>query len=175
MDGAPMRYFVTLDPSPAAKPIVVDLVELPSGALEAKVDGRPIDLDVASVGAQLSVRVDGQVVDLTTEGAPPELGATASGHRAFVRVESERMRAAESAKKGSSTGGDRVIKSPMPGRVVKVLVAKGDVVQAGQGLLVLEAMKMENEVRTKAAGTIAEVHVTAGSAVEGNAKLVTLA
>jgi biotin carboxyl carrier protein len=169
-----MRYFVTLEPS-GAEPIAVDLVELPSGALEAKVDGKPVDLDVATIGAQLSVRVDGQVVDLTVEGSPPDLGVSASGHRAFVRVESERMRAAEGAKKGSATGGERVIKSPMPGRVVKVLVAKGDAVQAGQGLLVLEAMKMENEVKTKVAGTVVDVHVATGSAVEGNAKLVTLA
>jgi len=170
-----MRYYVSLDPRPGAKPSVVDLVELPSGQLEVRVDERPVEVDVAPVGSQLSVRVGGQMVDLTTEGAPPELGTVASGHRAFVRVESERMRAAERAKKVSPTGGDRVIKSPMPGRVIKVLVAKGDSVSAGQGLVVLEAMKMENEVRTRAAGKIAEVHVSAGAAVEGNAKLVTLA
>ncbi len=170
-----MRYFVTLEPSPEAKPIVVDLVELPSGALKAKADGTSVDLDVVVIGTQLNVRVDGRVVDLTVEGTPPEIGASASGHRALVRVESERMRAADSAKKGSAGSGERVVKSPMPGRVVKVLVAKGDSVAAGQGLLVLEAMKMENEVKAKAAGTVAEVHVTAGSAVEGNAKLLTLA
>ncbi len=172
-----MRYYVTLDPAPDAKPVLVDLVELPSGALEARVDGRPIDLDVVVVSgrSQLSVRVDGRVVDLTTEGAPPELGAVASGHRSYVRVESERMRSAEQAKKTTAAGGDKAVKSPMPGRVVKVLVAKGDAVQAGQGLLVLEAMKMENEVRARVAGTVAEVHVATGAAVEGGAKLVTLA
>lgn len=170
-----MRYYVTLDPDPAAKPVIVDLIELPNGALQARVDDVPVDLDVASTGAQLNVRVDGQVVDLTTEGAPPDLGAVASGHRSYVRVESERMRAAEQAKKTSVAGGDRVIKSPMPGRVVKVLVAKGDAVEVGQGLVVLEAMKMENEVRARVAGTVADVHVTQGAAVEGNAKLVTLA
>ena len=170
-----MRYFVTLEPTPDAKPLAVDLTELPSGALEAKIDGKAVDLDVVPIGNQLSVRVDGRVVDLTVEGTPPELGASASGHRAFVRVESERMRAADSAKKGSGAAAGGVVKSPMPGRVVKVLVAKGDKVQAGQGLLVLEAMKMENEVKAKAAGTVTEVHVTTGSAVEGNAKLVTLA
>jgi biotin carboxyl carrier protein len=63
----------------------------------------------------------------------------------------------------------------MPGRVVKVLVAKGDAVEPGKGLVVLEAMKMENEVRAKIAGTVADVHVVAGATVEGNAKLVTLA
>jgi biotin carboxyl carrier protein len=170
-----VRYYVTLDPDPQAKPVVVDLVELPSGELQAKVDDRPVEIDVADLGAQLSVRIDGQVVDLTTEGVPPDLGAVASGHRSYVRVESERMRAAAQAKKAGGGAGDRVIKSPMPGRVVKVLVAKGDEVEAGRGLVVLEAMKMENEVRAKVAGVVAEVHVTPGSAVEGNAKLVTLA
>jgi biotin carboxyl carrier protein len=170
-----VRYYVSLDPDPQAKPVVVDLVELPNGELQAKVDDRAVDLDVVHVDAQLSVRVDGQVVDLTTEGTPPELGAVASGHRSYVRVESERMRAAEQAKKTTSGGGDRVIKSPMPGRVVKVLVAKGETVDVGRGLVVLEAMKMENEVRAKVAGTVAEVHVVQGATVEGNAKLVTLA
>ena len=144
-----MRYYVTLDPDPGAKPVLVDLVELPSGELQARLDGRPIDVDVVVMSdrAQLSVRVDGQVVDLTTEGTPPELGAVASGHRSYVRVESERMRSAEQAKKSTVAGGEKTVKSPMPGRVVKVLVAKGDVIEVGQGLLVLEAMKMENEVR----------------------------
>ena len=170
-----MRYYVTLDPAPGARPVLVDLVELPSGALQASLDGQPIDVDVVVVGSQLSVRVNGQVVDLTTEGAPPEIGAVASGHRSYVRVESERMRSAEQAKKTTVTGGDKIVKSPMPGRVVKVLIAKGDVVEIGQGLLVLEAMKMENEVRARIAGTVAEVHVAPGATVEGNAKLVTLA
>jgi biotin carboxyl carrier protein len=170
-----VRYYVTLDPDPGAKPVLVDLVELPSGALQASLDGRAIDVDVVVVGSQLSVRVNGRVVDLTTEGTPPEIGAVASGHRSYVRVESERMRSAEQAKKTTVTGGDKLVKSPMPGRVVKVLIAKGDVVEVGQGLLVLEAMKMENEVRARIAGTVAEVHVAPGATVEGNAKLVTLA
>ena len=170
-----MRYYVSLRPEPQAQPVVVDLEELPNGHLVAKVDGKAVDLDVAFLKQQLSVRVDGQVVDLTTEGTPPELGAVASGHRSYVRVESERMRAAEQAKKGAGGAAERVVKSPMPGRVVKVLVAKGDAVEPGRGLVVLEAMKMENEVKAKVAGTVAEVHVTQGAAVEGNAKLVTLA
>jgi len=170
-----VRYYVALDPDPSAPTTVVDLVELPSGAPEAHIDGRRVDLDVVALRAQLSVRVDGRVVDLTTEGAPPEIGAVASGHRSYVRVESERMRSAERAKKTTAGGAEKVVRSPMPGRVVKVLVTKGQAVTLGQGLVVLEAMKMENEVRARAAATVAEVHVSAGSAVEGNAKLVTLA
>jgi biotin carboxyl carrier protein len=169
-----VRYYVTLDPDPAAKPVTVDLVELPDETLKGRVDDRAVDLDVAYLGTQLSVRVDGQVVDLTTEGAPPDLGVVAGGHRSYVRVESDRMRSTDRAKKAMASGGDRIIKSPMPGRVVKLLVSPGDAVEVGQGLIVLEAMKMENEVRARVAGTVAEVHVKPGVAVEGNAKLITL-
>ena len=170
-----MRYYVTLDPDPKKPPMLVDVVELPSGELAVKVDGKAVDVDVLPLRAQLSVRVAGRVVDLTVEGTPPDLGAVASGHRSYVRVESERMRSAEQAKKGARDGGEKIVKSPMPGRVIKVLVSKGDAVELGQALLVIEAMKMENEIRAKAAGSVAEVHVAVGATVEGNAKLVTLA
>jgi biotin carboxyl carrier protein len=170
-----VRYFVTLDPSADATPMVVEVLELPSGALTVSVDGRKADVDVVAVGGQLSVRVDGRVVDLTTEGTLPEIGAVASGHRSYVRVESERQRAADAARKGARKTGDSLVRSPMPGRIVKVFVKNGDQVEAGQPLLVVEAMKMENEIKAKAACTIAEVHVEAGVTVEGNAKLITLA
>ncbi|MBK8217100.1 MAG: biotin/lipoyl-binding protein [Myxococcales bacterium] len=62
----------------------------------------------------------------------------------------------------------------MPGRVVRVMVKPGDTVERGQALLVLEAMKMENEVKAKDTATVAEVHVAEGATVEANAKLVTL-
>jgi biotin carboxyl carrier protein len=171
---AGVRYYVTLDPSPGAAAVVVDLVALPSGKLDGAIDGRPVDLDVVPVGAQLSVRVDGQVIDLTTEGVPPNIGAVASGYRSNMRVESERMRSAEEAKKGTTASGDRIVRSPMPGRVVKILVAKGDAVHAGQGLLVLEAMKMENEVCARVSGTVAHVHVAPGATIDRMATLVTL-
>jgi biotin carboxyl carrier protein len=62
----------------------------------------------------------------------------------------------------------------MPGRIVKVLAKAGDAVDAGAPLLVMEAMKMENEIKAKAAGKILELHVAVGETVERNAKLVTL-
>ena len=168
-----MRYYVALDP--AAPPLVVEVNELPSGSLEARIEGRPVAIDVAWIGRHASLLVDAKVVDLTTEGSPPDLGVVSSGHRSQVRVESERMRAADQAKRGTSAVHEQVVRSPMPGRVVKVLVARGDAVAVGQGLVVLEAMKMENEVRARTAGTIGEVHVAPGMPVEGNARLVTFA
>ena len=168
-----MRYFVALDPQ--AAPTEVDVEELPSGALSVKIGGKPVDVDVADLRSAISVRVAGAVVDLTTEGTPPELGAVASGHRSYVRVESERMRSAQAAQKTGGGATDRAIKSPMPGRVVKILVAPGDEVAVGQPVVVVEAMKMENELKAKVAGKVAEVHVAAGATVESGAKLVTLA
>jgi len=173
-----VRYYVSLDPSsatsPDSKPVVVDVVELPSGALAVQVDGRSVEVDVVDLRDQLSVRVDGHMVDLTLEGRPPEVGAIANGQRAYVRVVSERERAAEAAKGKGPSQADKWVRSPMPGRIVKVLVEKGAAVQKGQALLVVEAMKMENEVKAKADAVIAEVHVTVGQTVEANAKLLSL-
>lgn len=68
--------------------------------------------------------------------------------------------------------GPSVLPAPMPGLIVRVLVQPGDVVQAGQGVIVIEAMKMENELRASSAGVVRAVSVAAGSAVEKGAVLV---
>ena len=101
-----MRYFVTLAEN--AEPRVVDVVELPSGALKVTLDGKPVQVDVLPLEKGLSIRVDGQVIDLSVEGTLPDIGAVASGHRSYVRVESERMRSADQAKKGARDGGELV-------------------------------------------------------------------
>ena len=168
-----MRYFVTF--ADEADPLEIDVKELPSGALEVTAGGKRVDVDMAVVGSALSLRVDGRVVDLTVEGTPPDLGIVASGHRSYVRVESDRQRAAAAAAAHAGGGADDLVRSPMPGRVVRVLVAPGDEIETNQPLVVIEAMKMENELRSKRAGRVAEVLVSTGQAVEGNAKLIKLA
>ena len=67
--------------------------------------------------------------------------------------------------------GKQTVTSPMPGKLVKILVALGDEVREGQGLMVVEAMKMENEMKSPKAGKVVELHVKEGQTVEGNAKL----
>ncbi|HEY5675844.1 MAG TPA: biotin/lipoyl-containing protein, partial [Myxococcales bacterium] len=67
--------------------------------------------------------------------------------------------------------GKQVISAPMPGKVVKVLVKVGDEVKDGQGLVVVEAMKMENELKSPKAGKVTELHAVEGAAVESGAKL----
>ncbi|HVG25549.1 MAG TPA: biotin/lipoyl-containing protein [Thermoanaerobaculia bacterium] len=80
--------------------------------------------------------------------------------------------AAKRRRREDETGGTGTVKALMPGRVARVLVAKGDAVRKGAGLVILEAMKMENEIQAPADGTVDELFVEAGQTVEAGADLV---
>jgi glutaconyl-CoA/methylmalonyl-CoA decarboxylase subunit gamma len=171
-----LKYYVALNERPDQGPVIVDLIELPNGAVAAAIGERTVAVDVVTAGPCLSVRVDGAMVDLSFDGK--ELQPVAGGprgQRVTGRIESERARSASATRPRSAGSQPALVRSPMPGRVVRVLVAPGANVQERQGLVVVEAMKMENEVRAPVAGTVTHVHVAAGEAVEANAKLVTLA
>jgi biotin carboxyl carrier protein len=73
---------------------------------------------------------------------------------------------------GDSVEGENSIVSPMPGKVVKILVKPGDEVEAGQTIIIVSAMKMESEFKAKKAGRVKVVHVNEGDLVEGNKMLV---
>jgi biotin carboxyl carrier protein len=112
-----------------------------------------------------------QSLELWVEGAPPDLGVVAGGHRFYARVESERTRATGGGR-GKSDVAEGLVTSPMPGRVLKVLVAEGDEIHAGRPLVVVEAMKMENELAAARDGRVKKIFVTPGATVEGGAKLI---
>ena len=97
------------------------------------------------------------------------------GYRFEVEALDERTRAIRdlSAANAAPTGPAPII-APMPGLIVRVNVSIGDRVEAGQGIVVMEAMKMENELRATAAGTVWSINVTSGTAVEKGALLVEL-
>lgn len=164
-----MKYFVEV----AGREHEVMIRPQPDGTLAIDVGGRAVIVESVAFGPrELTVRVGERVVDLTVEGSPPQLGIVASGHRTYVKVESERMRAANRAAGHGGGAKEREVRSPMPGRVVKVLVSAGDTVGPGQSVVIVEAMKMENEVRAKKGGVVGRIHVAAGATVEGNAVLV---
>jgi acetyl-CoA/propionyl-CoA carboxylase biotin carboxyl carrier protein len=105
------------------------------------------------------VEVNGKRFSVKLWLPPAPVGVAASGG---ARTRS-RPRAA--AATGGSAGADGTIAAPMQGTIVKVLVAQGDTVEPGQGVLVLEAMKMENHINAEKAGTVAEIRVAAGDTV----------
>ena len=113
--------------------------------------------DAALVERTVPVEVDGRryTVKVWLPDAP--VAAKASGGRARPRP--------SSSSHGSSATGDGTVSAPMQGTIVQVLVAVGDTVEAGQAVIVLEAMKMENHINAEKAGTIAEIRVSPGDGV----------
>ena len=91
---------------------------------------------------------------------------------ATVHVEMIDPLAARRKRRDDEMGGGGVIKALMPGRVVRLLVAQGDTVSKGTGLLILEAMKMENEIQAQTAGVVDKIFVEPGQTVEAGAELL---
>jgi biotin carboxyl carrier protein len=97
------------------------------------------------------------------------------GTRVDAEALDERMRAIKDLTAAAAvSSGPAPLVAPMPGLVVRIAVAVGDIVSAGQGLVMIEAMKMENELRTAAPGVVIAVRVSAGQAVDKGALLVEL-
>jgi pyruvate carboxylase subunit B len=98
-----------------------------------------------------------------------------AGERFEVEVRDDRSKQIEALTgRGPKTVVGGVVKAPMPGLVVRVEVQLGQHVAPGTGLVVVEAMKMENELRAQTSGVVAQIHVKAGDRVEKGATLVTL-
>ena len=119
-----------------------------------------------------SVLMDGRSYEVRVEEGPGGLVAVIGGHRFEIAVRDPR-RWTGGAGQDSATGVETVA-SPMPGKVVRVLVAVGDTVTAGQGLVVVEAMKMQNEMKASRAGRIATLAAREGSTVAAGEVLATI-
>jgi biotin carboxyl carrier protein len=112
-----------------------------------------------------------QLVDV--DGAAPDLTVTVDNQSVPVKLTSARAKVAGRAAPPPKTGPSAIL-SPMPGKVVKVLVAVGDEVKSGQGVVVVEAMKMENELRASRGGTVAEILAREGMSVDAGALLLVI-
>jgi len=146
------------------------------GGFAVSVDQRTWKVDAARIDAYtLSLIVDTTcsqevtlVPDMATGGLAVHVGATP-----VVVTVNGRRRWGRRDEPAGGTGPSRVT-APMPGKIVRVLVNAGDIVRARQPLVVVEAMKMENELRAGRDGTIAEVHVQEGASVDAGALLVVI-
>lgn len=147
-------------------------VELPSGladgGMECSVDGRTIAANVRVLEAGvMSLVVGGRQYRCILDGD----GVVIGGRRYVFEVEDPRSL---QGRRGAGAGaeGPRPVKAPMPGRVVRVLVAVGDQVEAGQGVVVIEAMKMQNELKSPKAGRVARIGAGVGDTVGSGDVLV---
>jgi biotin carboxyl carrier protein len=97
---------------------------------------------------------------------------TVNGHRYEVEIRDPRGR--QRGEGAGARGGPQEILAPMPGKIVRVLVRENQEVDLGQGLVVVEAMKMQNELRAPRPGRIEKIYVTEGAGVEAGFKLLRL-
>ncbi|MBX3464324.1 MAG: biotin/lipoyl-binding protein [Planctomycetes bacterium] len=143
--------------------------------LVARCGDRAYALDVAPVGDgdTFSLLVDGSSYDVVADVQREQVLLQMVGEAFAVHVEDERERAAH-AVAGHKQGGRRELRAAMPGIVVDIKVAEGDVVEEGQTLVVLEAMKMQNPLVAEAPGKVVKVHGRKGEPVAGGALLVEL-
>jgi biotin carboxyl carrier protein len=153
---------------------VVELRQGQNGSLDITVNGRRQAADVTRSGHTWSLLLDGRSYELAiVEQHPGELMVSVNGRQVPVSIPAARLAARLRGRgvAGGHHGAQRIV-APMPGRIVKVLVKTGEAVKARQGLVVVEAMKMENELRSPRDGTVAEVRAAEGTSVEANTVLI---
>jgi biotin carboxyl carrier protein len=149
-------------------------VEGGEGRYRVRLEGETLEVDARRVGeGQWSLVIDGAstVADVTDEDGVSMVHVDGETFR--IRVEEE-TRYLIRTRGGTATASGQVLKAPMPGRVVLVEVTVGQRVQRGDGLVILEAMKMENEFRASGDGTVREIRVQAGQTVNPGDVLIVI-
>lgn len=164
-----MSYVGTL----GEKDVKIAVEELGGSNYRVSIDGVEHVVDAHEVAHELwSVLYRGAsfVVDVTRLPAEEyEVLIQGDCHK-FTLMNEQRRAMMRAGGKGSA--GKAMLTSPMPGKVVKLLVNEGQEVGAGQGVIVVEAMKMENELKSAVAGKVKEIFVKEGEVVESGAKLL---
>ncbi len=140
------------------------------------IDGEDRGIGLSSLGnGRYSALVKGRSISITVSGSDPDRSFLVNGKPVTVVVESERSRMLRKLNAGSGDEqGALEIRAPMPALVSSVLVNAGDSVMAGQGLIILEAMKMENEIKAHRNGTVDKILVSKGKSVEKGELLLVL-
>lgn len=169
-----MTFDITID----GKPHRVELERgEPSGNWHCRLDGREVEIDVVQTGPDvLSLILGGQSVEVQREwlvGQDAETWQLAIRGRRFA-AEVRDPRALRSRRAAAHGEGPKKVTAPMPGKIVRRLVEEGQQVEAGDGLLVIEAMKMQNEIKSPKAGTVRQLSASEGAAVNAGEVLAVI-
>jgi len=151
---------------------------------EIAIDGKSYRLDLSQADGRWSCRVDGREVEVDAVLARPNVLSLRIGNKAYevkcervggdvhVWVGSQRFavevrdpRSLRGRTRAVDDKGPKKLTAPMPGKVVRILLSEGTAVESGAGVLVVEAMKMQNEVKSPKNGTIQKILVSEGAAV----------
>ncbi len=171
-----MKYQVQLRSSNSEERArVVELERDDSGWL-VTLDGRAVAVDAVEIAPNtLSILLEGQSFEINVAPSPDGKLKLQNGTQEFI-AEVIDPRAWSGRRHGSvEAEGRQQIVAPMPGKVVRLLVKAGEHVEAGQGLLVVEAMKMQNEIRSPKSGTVERVLAKEGQPVNAGEVLCVVA
>ena len=133
--------------------------------MQCRIDGRDVTADVVEIQPEIySILIDGQAFEARIESGPRESRVYIGDREYSVEVLDPR-RWQRGRNEVAATDGHEQIIAPMPGKVVRVMVQAGEAVETGQGLLVVEAMKMQNEIKSPRAGTVERITASEGQTV----------
>ncbi len=158
----------------------LEVIRRGGGRYTVRLNGEEREVETRGMGGAVALSIDGRLWDAAisrerkaaARNGDRSYGVTIDGRHYPVQILDPLRQAA--AASGPQQGGRVEIRSTMPGRIAAVLVKKGQAIKAGQGLVVVEAMKMENEIASPNDGTVGAVAVSVGDAVEMGALLVTV-
>jgi biotin carboxyl carrier protein len=161
-----MIYEVTI----AEKTYRIELQRAGTG-WQCKVDGRELPLDVTSAQSGVfSLLLNGKSYEVKQETAGAETNIVVGHERFNVSLRDPRSFRSRRAAGGAEQGVKKIT-APMPGKIVRVLAPEGSAVQAGQSVIVIEAMKMQNELKAPKNGVVKKINVAEGAAVEAGQAL----
>lgn len=137
-------------------------------------DGIPVEVNARILQpGVLSLIIEGKVYRCLQHDDSTVTAVEVDGVRVVVAMDDPRSLSARRQRRGAS-GGAQVIKAPMPGRILRVLPVAGQEVEAHQAVIAIEAMKMQNELKTSRAGTVREIRVSSGSTVAAGEVLMVI-
>lgn len=176
---AKMRFIATLNEREHV--IVVDNHGQDDGVYTMTLDGQSFDVDAKLMKSHIvSALIDNHSYDVDVEKQSPEpldgrLAVRVRGRVVrFEMLDERRKKMKEAQSSRFEHAGAAVVSSPMPGKVMKILVGEGEEVKEGQGVIVVEAMKMENELKAPKAGTVSSIKVKEGDAVESGKPMIVI-
>jgi len=155
-----MQYEILIDGKPHKLELTRD-----GDRWSCRVDGRDLDANALITRPDvLSIVIDGAAYEVKRERTATDVHLWVKNSRFAVEVRDPRSLRSRKAKAGS-TEGPQKIAAPMPGKIVRILSPAGSAVEAGQGIIVVEAMKMQNEMKSPKSGAVKQVLVQEGATV----------
>jgi biotin carboxyl carrier protein len=151
-------------------------VELSRGekGFACSIDGKPVEADIAEIGSgTYSILMGGESLEVRITPRADGLSAFVGGNEYSLTVRDPREWRRKHGGATASEGRQQVV-APMPGKVIRILAKAGEKIETGQGVVVVEAMKMQNEVRAPKSGVVEKIFVKEGQSVNAGDALATI-